>query len=174
MKKYITWLGAAVLLIFVVASAGMMVRTAQRVAANDIPIQLAEDVAAQLNSGTSPAAIAGNHVDFEHSLAGFVVVYDKSGKPIAGTGYLNGNLPVAPYGILTAASGKEYHTVTWQPQADTRVAAATVAAKNYYVLGGQSLKEVERQENVTYELTAVALVTGLLIPSATYFLVRKL
>ena len=36
-----------------------------------------------------------------------------------------------------AANKKDYHFVTWQPQANIRIAAVTAAAGNYYVLSGR-------------------------------------
>jgi len=173
MKNNILWLGAAALLIIVITSFGVIVVTAQRMSANDLSIQFAEDAAASLNNGDSPASLSKNRIGFEHSLAPFIVIYDKQGDPIAGTGYLNGVLPAAPLGILTAAQGHGYHAVTWQPQADTRVAAVTVSARNYYVLGGQSLKEVELQENTTYELAGAALCAALFAFGMLYIFMQR-
>jgi hypothetical protein len=54
---------------------------------------------------------------------------------------------------LQAAKGKDYYAVTWEPKNDTRIAAVTVAGKDYYVLSGRNLNEVEKNENRTLLLS---------------------
>lgn len=136
------------------------VQQAQRSGANYPQIQLAEDEAAQINSaGNIYAPSSFSPVDMKASLAPFVIVYDKNGHVVSGSGYLDDKVPVAPIGMLQAAKGKEYHTVTWQPAKDVRIASVTVASKGYYVLSGRSLKEVEKNESRTL---LIALIGGLL------------
>lgn len=141
-----------------------VVQQAQRNDANYPQIQLAEDTAAQIKSGSDPYIASLNPpVDMRTSLAPFTIVYDKAGHPLSGSGYLNSKVPNAPSGILTAALGKTYNAVTWQPQKDVRIAAVTVTAKGYYVLSGRSLTEVEKNETHTLQLTAIGGIIALVL-----------
>jgi hypothetical protein len=85
-------------------------------------------------------------------LAPFVIIYDTNGEVVTGNGYLNNEVAQVPKGVLLAADGKEYHAVTWTPKSGLRFAAITVKANGYYVLGGRSLREVEKNEQHTLQL----------------------
>ena len=129
------------------------VQQAQRSAANYPQTQIAEDAAAQIDKGhDTHVASTLSPVDMQSSLATFTIVYDKKGKVVSGSGYLDKKVPKAPLGILEGAKGKDYNAVTWQPKKGVRIAAVTVAAKKYYVLSGRSLTEVEKNENKTFWL----------------------
>ena len=141
-----------------------------RMNANDPQVQLAHDAAVQLEDGKTVENVVGtDNVNLAQSLASFVIIYNKSGDPVAGSGYLDGAWPKVPLGVLKAAEGQSDNRVTWQPQSDVRLASVTVAAKNYYVLSGRSLREVENREQrimllalagwaMTLTVTAVALI----------------
>jgi hypothetical protein len=73
----------------------------------------------------------------------FVIIYDKYGSPIAGSGYLGGSIPQVPIGVLAATQGHKINKVTWEPAKKVRIASVSVEADNYYVLGGRSLSVVE-------------------------------
>ncbi len=172
MKSSSPWLAAAAIIFIVFGTMYGVVQQVQRTDANYPQIQLAEDAAASLNQGTSPAAISSGHVAMRSSLAPFVIIYDQSGRAVGGSGYLNGHLPAAPYGILTAARGHAYRWVSWQPESDVRIAAVTVAADNYYVLSGRSLREIEINENHTLQITALGCALSL-IALGTAFLASR-
>jgi hypothetical protein len=104
-----------------------------------------------LNEGQDPSVLAKGKVDVGSSLAPFVIIYDISGHVVNGSGYLNGSVPTVPLGVLTAANSKPYNAVTWQPEGGVRIAAVSVATHHYYVLSGRSLKEVELNEQRTFQ-----------------------
>ena len=87
---------------------------------------------------------------------------------MAGNGYLNGSLPRVPIGVLSSARGKEYSPVTWQPQGSLRFASVSVSEGDYYVLSAQSLRIVEHDENLTYEITALGCIASLAILGLLY------
>jgi len=163
MKKLIPWYGSIVILIIIFGTIYGVVQQAQRQAANDPQIQIAEDTAVLLNQGVKPAALTFGRVSLNTSLAPFMIVYDKSGRVVAGSGYLSGQVPTVRDGVLQAASNKDYHAVTWQPQAGVRIAAVTVAADNYYVLSGRSLKQVEVNENETLQIAFIGGIASLIV-----------
>ncbi|HXE10158.1 MAG TPA: hypothetical protein VN554_01905, partial [Verrucomicrobiae bacterium] len=143
------------------------VQQAERRDANYPQIQLAEDEAAQINgAGNVYAPSSFSPVDMKTSLAPFVIVYDKNGHMVSGSGYLNGKVPTAPLSMLQAAKGEDYHAVTWQPANGVRIASVTVASKGYYVLSGRSLKEVEKNENQTLLIILIGGLVSLILVGA--------
>lgn len=139
-----TAVAATALSLLVYASAQQVLRQG----ADDPQIQMAQDAAAALDAGQPVDAVGGKvQVDMARSLAPFVVVYDASGKPLAGTGALDGKLPDYPIGALEAAKGAGENRVTWRPRPDVRIASVVVPYKDGYVVAGRSLREVEKRES---------------------------
>ena len=162
--KYLPWLGILALMMLIFGTIEGVGQQIQRNAANMPQIQLAEDGAAQLNStGNILGLVNTPRVDIAKSLAPFVIVYDKSGHPFAGNGFLNGKLAAAPIGILQASTGQDYNSITWQPQPDVRIAAVTTTSNMYYVLSGRNLKEVEANEQETFQISFLGGVLSLFI-----------
>jgi hypothetical protein len=165
MKKLIVGLCAVGILIIIFGTIYAAAQQAQRGDANYPQIQLAEDTAASLNKGDPPVNASGN-VNIASSLAPFTIIYDKKGNVFLSSGYLDNKAPKAPLSMLEASKGKTYNAVTWQPQKDVRIASVTVAAKDYYVLSGRSLAEVEKNETHTLQLALVGGILSLLVLGA--------
>jgi hypothetical protein len=144
-----------------------------RIGANIPQIQLAEDTAAALDNGVNPATVADKRVDMNKSLAPFVIIYSKSGRTISGDGYLNNKIPTAPIGVLQHSDGKDYSFVTWQPQNNVRIASVTVSSKNYYVLSGRSLKEVEKQEQMQLQFATLGWLGSVIVVISGLFIGKK-
>jgi len=146
-----------------------------RLLANMPQIQVAQDTAQSLSSGTKPeVAIASNQkVNLATSSAGFVIIYGKTGKVIAGTGELDGEVPVIPYGVLQHIKPPGYNAVTWQPRPGVRIASVEVATDHYYVLAGRSLSEPEKLVNTITKLTFVGYIASLLSLLAGWFIYSK-
>jgi hypothetical protein len=121
------------------------VQQAMRRGANEPQDSMANDVATSLESGARPQDLAKGQVNVATNMAPFVIVYDKTGKVIAGNGYLDGQVPQVPIGVLQAAGRDKPNSVTWQPEKGVRIASVSYATRDYYVLGGRSLKVVEHQ-----------------------------
>lgn len=161
MKSIISKLAMAGIVVVIFGTLYAVVQQAQRNDANYPQIQIAEDTAADLNHAQAPTVYGD--VDMQTSLASFTIIYDKAGRVVVGSGYIKGKVPKAPLGILTAAKGHEYHAVTWQPEKNVRLAAVSVAAKDYYVLSGRSLREVEKNETQTLQLAVAGGIIALLL-----------
>jgi len=173
MKKLIPWLGSVVILILIFVAIYGVVQQSQRSAANTPQIQLAEDTAAALNQGATPNSLIAGRVSLNTSLSPFVIIYNKSGQVVTGSGYLNGTMPRIPFGVLTSANNHAHHTVTWQPQSDVRIAAVTVSADKYYVLSGRSLREVEANEDHTFQITTVGGALALIVLGFTFIAYKR-
>lgn len=168
MKKSWPWLGAVAILVIIFGTMYGVVQQSQRRGADYPQIQIAEDTAAELDGGAMPSSLAQGNVDMARSLAPFVIVYDKSGKVVTGSGYLDGKLPQVPIGVLQHARGKDYSVVTWQPKSGVRIAAVSTAAQKYYVLSGRSLTEVERNESLSFKLAFLGGLLSLLVLVVVY------
>jgi hypothetical protein len=172
MRSLLPWFGTAAIIFLIFGTIYGTVQQSQRHDANYPQIQLAEDAATALDAGADPATLITDKKDFGASLAPFVIIYDKSGKLLATSGWLgsSGEVPAVPFGVLKAAEGQMYHFVTWQPQDNVRIAAVTVAAKNYYILSGRSLKEVETNEQKTFELSVLGGAAALAVLGFTWLI----
>jgi len=138
---------ATIAVMFVYAA----VQQTYRSGANDPQVQLAGDAAAALSAGAPvPAVVASDPVDMGSSLAPFLIVYDSTDRAIAGSGRLNGALPAPPSGVLALARKGGWHSVTWQPSRNVRIAAVLRRADDAsgrVVLAGRSMREVEERES---------------------------
>ncbi len=143
------------LLTIVFATMFALVQQLNRFQANSMPELLATQTAKQLDAGYGLASINMGATDIANSPVPFVIVYDKKGKPVAGSGYLDKKLASMPTGVVQHAKPHKPHAVTWAPRSGVRLASVTVAAKEYYVVGGQSLRLTESH---TQRLLKLALV----------------
>jgi hypothetical protein len=160
-----------------------------RGAANDPQVQLAEDGARSLGRGAAPgslvaagsaaeAAAGPGTVDLASSLAPFVIVYDRSGAPVASNATLDGRVPVPPLGVLASASAGPRNQVTWQPRPGVRIAAVAVAWTGGTVLAGRSLRLVEEREDSALGLAVAAWAVGgaalvVAVPTIAWMNVRR-
>ncbi len=121
----------------------------QRSGANDPQFQMAEDAAARLNAGASPASVieTTRTVDLAASLAPFTIVFDAGHTLLATDATLDAGQPAPPAGVLDAARPGSPNAVTWQPRAGVRIAAVVMAWHGGTVLVGRSLRRVEEQES---------------------------
>jgi hypothetical protein len=122
-----------------------------RLSANDAPMRLASQVAAELREGQSSTLDAQSHVDLSQSLAAFVVIEDAKGNPSAGSGFLHGSLVALPTGVLASSATTGQDNVTWEPQHGLRFATVTLKVGNQFVSAGQSLKPSEERDG-TFQL----------------------
>jgi hypothetical protein len=120
-----------------------------RQGANDPQIQMAEDIARELeNGGIIPAVMPANQVDLAHSLAPFVILFNDQGTQIASSGRLGGQSPAIPGGVLDYTRRHGEDRITWQPEPGVRIASVVIAytgANPGFVLVGRSMREVERR-----------------------------
>src|SRR3954470_16463500 len=83
--------------------------------ANDPQIQVLHDLKDHLQKGKPVESMFLDTIDLETSLSMFVETYDAGGKPIQSNGYLNGQLPQLPAGVMDNAKNLGENWVTWQP-----------------------------------------------------------
>jgi len=173
------WLPFAVMITAFSMLVYATVQQVYRQDANDPQIQMANDAADALNGGSPIESIVPQEkVFFAKSLAPFYVIYDIDGKPVAGSGILDGNLPEIPKGVLDNAKQMGENRRTWQPNDNVRIAAVIVPYKDGFVLAGRNLREVEAREAqvsgfVVTAWTLALIATFIVVAFGEYFLVSE-
>ena len=156
------WLPFAVVITAFSMLAYATVQQAYRQGANDPQIQMANDAGHALEQGKSmDEVIPAKTIDMERSLAPFYIVYNLTGQPVAGTGFLNNSLQSLPDGVLEYTSEEGEDRITWQPQPNVRIAAVIVSYKDGYVLAGRNMSEVEDRESQTSMFAGVTWILAL-------------
>jgi hypothetical protein len=127
---------------------------------NDVPVQMAEDIAAG-------APVPGGAINIAQSLSPFVIIYDKNGIPVGGNGYLNGTLPAPPASVFQSVSFWA-HGHSWQPSynPEVRVDAAIVPTATGFVLAGRNMSEMD----LNIEHLGELMLTGWLATLAATFI----
>ncbi|HEX4443552.1 MAG TPA: hypothetical protein VHZ81_08265 [Galbitalea sp.] len=137
------WLMPMVVTTILFGTIYVVAQQLDRSQANDAPLRLATQVAAELREGQSATINAQPHVDLSRSQAPFVVVENSQGVATAGSGYLRGALVSLPTGVLSTAAKNGHDDVTWQPAPGLRFATVTLKVDNQFVTAGQSLAPSE-------------------------------
>jgi hypothetical protein len=146
-----------------------------RMGANDPQVQLAGDLASQLEQGAAPSeALPSGHVDIARSLAPFVIAYDATGKPIASQATLDGSVPVPPKGVFDCALQNGEDRPTWSPRRGLRLATVVRrvgGAHPGFVLAGRSLNEVQNRIQHVWDMATVTwlLMLGLIFVGTAAF-----
>jgi hypothetical protein len=146
-----------------------------RMGANDPQVQLAGDLAAQLEQGVAPSdAVPSTQVDIARSLAPFVIAYDQTGKPIASQATLDGAVPIPPKGVFDYTLQNGEDRPTWSPRPGVRLATVVRrvgGAHPGFVLAGRSLNEVQHRIRHVWDMASVAwlLMLGLIFVGTVAF-----
>jgi hypothetical protein len=142
------WLPMAIAIVGVSGLAYLGLQQLNRNQMNDPQVQMAEDAALALSSGSAPADVVprGVSIDLSKSVSPFIAIYDQSGTPLEADAVLGGAPPKPPVGVFAAALERGENRVTWQPEGSVRVALVVVPVPNssgYYVAAGRSMRDAE-------------------------------
>lgn len=134
-----------------------------RISANDPQIQIAEDIVTTLDKANQLPTLSPV-IDIKHSLATFVIIFDKQGRTVTSTAQLNGLIPNVPQGVFQYAQAHQENRLTWQPENGLRFAAVVVpyGNKSGYVLVGRSLREVEKRIDQLTLFTGLAWISSVI------------
>ncbi|MCL6625180.1 MAG: hypothetical protein K6T68_01180 [Alicyclobacillus shizuokensis] len=108
-------------------------------------------------------------VDLHKSLQPFLIVYNREEKSVQSTGYVNGQVPPLPQGVLRFTRQHHEDRVTWQPAPGIRIAAVVVSYGGNgggYVLASRSLRVVEERESSLFNTVGIAYLSALLLLAA--------
>ena len=135
--------------------------------ANDPQIQMADTIALSLvNADLKTLQPPGQQIDIAQSLDAFAVIYDDSGTPLVGSGYLNGSLPTLPDGVFAYTREQGEDRITWQPEEGIRnaiVVKRVNAQEPGFVMTGRSLREVENRISRIAYMALVAWVASMVL-----------
>lgn len=173
------WLPTVVVATFLAGLTYVAVQQNFRITANDPQIQIAEDAAATLTQGLSPANIVPQiQSDMSQSLAPFLIVYDDRGNPLASSVRLDGQTPKPPQGVFDSARGKGENRLTWQPKPGVRNAIVVTRfagqKQSGYVVVGRSLRETEKREDQLLTLAELGWLAAVLGSLLTVLMVEWL
>lgn len=136
----------------------LAIQQSYRQDANDPQIQMAEDTANAMKSGTFYPGLKNlNPVDIANSLSPFTLVYDTKGDIISSNALLNDQTPTLPSGVLDYVRSHGEDRITWQPANNVRIAAVIVPFTSDkvsgVVLAGRNIREVEKREDkLTFQI----------------------
>jgi len=155
----ITHLFAAIIITAILLTVYACVQQAHRSSANDPQLQMARDISSDLKNGKPITKFLTDTINLQESLAAFIEIFDATGKPVQSTGFINGNLPQPPNGVFEFTNAKAEDVLTWQPQADVRLAMVFEkinSAGKGFVAVGRSLKETEMRESNLIKMVGIA------------------
>ena len=152
----------------------------ERLSADDLPAQIAEDVVTRMRQGVpAQSLVGGAKIDPRESLAPFLIVMDEKGVSKAASFSLGADTPHIPAGVLQQAKKDGEYRVTWEPEPGVRVATAVVYAADakgeahYFVISGHSLREVERRTALYGELALLGWVAAVAAAAGSSALVER-
>ena len=134
-------------------------------------LQMAEDTAAQLNSGTSPqSAVPPVKVDESTSLAPFVTVVDQHMHVLASSGSIGSVVPLPPASAFPDSQTRHSNWFTWQHDNNTLRDATVIVPFHHgnesgYVLAARSMSQVESTIGHIAVLAVLTLLGVLLAPA---------
>jgi hypothetical protein len=173
MKQLIHWASAAIVVSIMFMTVYVVGQQILRQSANEPQTYMAQLAAAQLDRGIAPDSLVQPKLAIDHSLVPFIVIYKLDGSVAASQATLRGAAPIMPIGVLHHADNATYHTITWQPASDVRLASVTVRAKSYYVVTVRSLHDIEHRIDLIGLLVTFGWLASMITLAAAYSFHRK-
>lgn len=162
------WLPVALTAILLTGFSYWAMQQNYRLSANDPQVQMATEAIKDLSQVEDLSAIAGSlgQIDITQTANPFLVVYDDTGKPVIGNGYLNEQLPELPAGAFTSARKMTDNRFTWQPKNGPRFAAVLkhyTGKQNGFILTARSLSETDKRISMLTKGAGAALLLILIV-----------
>ena len=178
-KIFKTWLPFVVVVSAFCLLVYAAVQQAYRQGADDPQIQMAYDTADALADGKNiDVLVPVDKVSVAKNLSPFLIVYDADGNELASSVVLDGKTPQLPDGVLDSTKQTGENKVTWQPNAEVRIAAVIVYYRDGFVLAGRNMREVEVRESQVGTFAGITWILALIgtfiaIAFGEYFLTDK-
>jgi hypothetical protein len=173
-QTLVRWLAPIAVTSIIFGTIYVVTQQLDRLSANDGPLRLASQVAAEVREGQSTTVNAQPHVDLERSLAPFVVVENSQGSATAGSGFLKNRLVSLPTGVLSNAARTGRDDVTWEPESGLRFATVTLKVDDQFVSAGQSLAPSEDRDNTFRELIGFGWLASMVVICGCLYLLRRI
>ncbi len=171
--KKITRLSIRLWLLVVTIGGGLLIfgyvsmQQSLRMGLNDPQLQMAQDIASNLNKGESLVSIVPTtSVDESQSLSPFVTIVDSNLKVLATSGKIGDRVPLPPPSSFPDAQKRSNKWFTWQHDG-VRDAAVIVPYGNHagYVLVARSMSQTEHTISYITELAGLTLLGILIVPA---------
>jgi hypothetical protein len=172
-RTLVRWLLPVVVTTIIFGTIYVVTQQLDRLSANDDPLRLASQVAAELREGQSATIHAQPHVDLQRSLALFVVVENSQGSATAGSGFLKNQLVSLPTGVLANAAISGRDDVTWEPERGLRFATVTLRVGDQFVTAGQSLAPSEDRDNTFRQLIGFGWLASMVVICGSLYWMRR-
>jgi hypothetical protein len=148
----------------------VMLQQHERLSADDLPAQIAQDVVSRMRQGVPASSLVGGvKIDPRTSLAPFLIVMDGKGVSQAASFSLGSDTPHMPASMLQRAKEGGEYRVTWEPERGVRIATTVVYAADakggtpYFVISGHSLREVEKRTALYGELALLGWIASVIL-----------
>ena len=162
-NRLVPWIVGAFVVTVCLAAVYLVMQQVERLGADDAADRLVSAVAASADEAPAP----GTRVDATRSDAVFYVVFDKSGHPIGGDGFIDGDLAAPPAGVLRTAYDRGANRVTWETADGRRFATVELRSGDQVIMAAQSLAPTEARIDkigllvlIIWGLSLVALAVG--------------
>lgn len=152
------------------------VQQSLRLGLNDPQWQIAEDTAAQLSQGATPASVVpALTLDESKTLAPFVTVVDSKIHVLASSGNIGSQVPLPPASAFPDSQRRGSNWFTWQHDNNTLRDAAVIVPfhgqQSGYVLVARSMSQVENTIKKIAFLAVCTLIGVLAAPAIILLLV---
>lgn len=176
-QKMRLWLLAVVIGGGVTLFSYVAVQQSLREGLNAPQLQMAQDIAAQLNSGMSPASVLPPvKVDEATSLDPYVTIVDQHMQVLGSSGSIGSVVPLPPASAFPDSQNRRTNWFTWQHD-NNSVRDATVivpfhhGSESGYVLAARSMSQVEATIGHITVLALLTLLGVILAPAIILLLV---
>jgi hypothetical protein len=135
--------------------------------ANDPQIQLAREARDVIAAGApSESVVPRDQIDIAKSSSPWVQVINDSGRVIASSMRLHGELRTLPRAVFDNVRTYGEERVTWQPESGVRMATVTVltpGSPGHFVTAGRSLAETEERINKLGKALLIGWLTTIIV-----------
>lgn len=158
------WLAITGVSTILIGTSYVMVQQSTRLAADDAPIALAEQIQ---NASNQKDLVDGlPKVNLNNQSGTFAILVDMNKKVIASSADLDGQTPLPPSGVLDYTLKYRQDSITWQPKPHVRLATYVIPLSSPetfathdvdfgYIITGQSLNNAEDRINTYTRLAAI-------------------
>lgn len=153
----------------------LVTQQALRLAANELPVELAIQTFLDLSHHqNTKIMLPTGPVDISKSLNPFVIIYDRKMNLVATTALIHNQKPLYPKEVLKELTHQNEIRVTWQPKPNLRFASVAIKYQNGYIVSGRSLLETEKLINQIEKIVIRAWFAGALFAGVMFFILYLL
>lgn len=133
-----------------------------------LPItELAEDTVLKLDYSITPENMFSKDDDKQtlnaNTVTPFVVIYDREGKPVAGSALIGDKIPVIQANDLKSSDNKSNYKTTWQLNNSIKLETTVISTDKYYVVAAGPISKMEKRELMILSLLLICCLTFIVL-----------